>query len=460
METSSQNLQWLKTLVPKFEFTSGTLSAAAVSVILFITTKCFNISSDVFSLGTAVVVNGHVHKLLTYSFFHKDLPQLVLGVVALLPFCSSLERSVGTVRFTYILLLLSAWTGLMHVLLELLLFSPADRSRVQGFLPVSLALVGMSTVHSRMTKAMLLGVSVPTPTLPWILLLFTLLIPDTVFLCNAIAILVGATCAPHPLVRTLSRHMPQHLQFPPHRAQMPCLRCMRVGSIPPTPREALLQLCSIMDTAICLALGTVTITALDKDMDTATDTVTVTSRAHGLPSGRWFLDTWGSLWPSPLRSVQSSSCAGCRISLFSSAATWIASGSPGPVTDAQLSLQWILSSIALKQHCTPHILRIPALGHQLLDVVDGLRAGQPTHLLPNLIEGGLDITCHVAGVPGSQTDKTVRTQPRSWMKPMKGAMPVPGPIMITGLLALKGRRNWDFLTYMGTEDLCPLSVTN
>ncbi|KAI1903539.1 hypothetical protein AGOR_G00028230 [Albula goreensis] len=193
METSSQNLQWLKTLVPKFEFTSGTLSAAAVSVILFITTKCFNISSDVFSLGTTVVVNGHVHKLITYSFFHKDLPQLVLGVVALLPFCSGLERSVGTVRFTYLLLLLSAWTGLAHVLLELLLFSPADRSHVQGFLPVSLALVGMSTVHSRMTKAMLLGVSVPTPTLPWILLLFTLLIPDTVFLCNAVAILVGAT---------------------------------------------------------------------------------------------------------------------------------------------------------------------------------------------------------------------------------------------------------------------------
>lgn len=50
------------------------------------------------------------------------------------------------------------------------------------------------------------------------------------------------------------------------------------------------------------------------------------------------------------------------------------------------------------------------------------------------------------------------SQARSWMKPMNGAMPVPGPIMMTGLLALKGSRNWDLRMYMGTVALCPLSV--
>lgn len=49
------------------------------------------------------------------------------------------------------------------------------------------------------------------------------------------------------------------------------------------------------------------------------------------------------------------------------------------------------------------------------------------------------------------------SQPLSWIKPMKGAMPVPGPTMSTGLVALKGRRNWDFRIYMGTMDLWPLS---
>ncbi|KAJ8342850.1 hypothetical protein SKAU_G00327780 [Synaphobranchus kaupii] len=186
-----QRLQWIKTLLPKFEFTSGTLTAVSMSVIVFIVSKWFNISLDVFSLGTSVVVNGHVHKLLTYSFFHKDATQLLLSAGVLVPFCSSLEKGVGTVRFTYLLLLLSAWTGLMHALLELLLFSAAERSHVQGFIPVSLALLGMATVHSPMRKAVLLGVSVPTAVLPWILLLFTLIIPDTVFFCNAIAIIVG-----------------------------------------------------------------------------------------------------------------------------------------------------------------------------------------------------------------------------------------------------------------------------
>lgn len=52
------------------------------------------------------------------------------------------------------------------------------------------------------------------------------------------------------------------------------------------------------------------------------------------------------------------------------------------------------------------------------------------------------------------------SHPRSWMKPMKGAMPVPGPTMMTGLLALKGRRNWDLRMYMGTVDLWPLSATS
>lgn len=49
------------------------------------------------------------------------------------------------------------------------------------------------------------------------------------------------------------------------------------------------------------------------------------------------------------------------------------------------------------------------------------------------------------------------SQPLSWIKPMKGAMPVPGPTMITGLVALKGRRNWDLRINMGTMDLWPLS---
>ena len=43
------------------------------------------------------------------------------------------------------------------------------------------------------------------------------------------------------------------------------------------------------------------------------------------------------------------------------------------------------------------------------------------------------------------------------MNPLNGAIPVPGPIMITGTEGLKGRRNWDLRTKMGTVGQCPLT---
>lgn len=40
---------------------------------------------------------------------------------------------------------------------------------------------------------------------------------------------------------------------------------------------------------------------------------------------------------------------------------------------------------------------------------------------------------------------------------MKGATPVPGPTMIMGVVDLKGKRNWDLRTNMGTRARRPFS---
>jgi len=40
---------------------------------------------------------------------------------------------------------------------------------------------------------------------------------------------------------------------------------------------------------------------------------------------------------------------------------------------------------------------------------------------------------------------------RSCMKPLNGAKPVPGPTIIIGVLGRVGKRNWDFLTKIGTR---------
>ncbi|XP_030648144.1 rhomboid domain-containing protein 2 [Chanos chanos] len=178
--------------VTGLEFTSGVAIVVAVSCLLYIITSYFNTSEYTFSLGSSVFLNGHVHKLFFYSFYNKDAMQLILSAGVLVSFTSGLEKGVGTVRFLYLLLLLSVWTGLLHVLLEILLFPHDSRSSVSGLIPTSLSMLGMITIRSPMTKAFLMGISVPTASFPWfILLIITLFIPNTVLLCNVLAIVTG-----------------------------------------------------------------------------------------------------------------------------------------------------------------------------------------------------------------------------------------------------------------------------
>lgn len=129
---------------------------------------------------------------MTYSFYHTDVEHLLLGVVMLALFCSGLEKGVGTVRFLHLLLVLSSAVGIFHILLEFLVFSGSSAS---GLTPASLAMLGTVTVGSRMRKAYLLGVNVPTATLPWLLMLgVTFLLPGSMFLCNVVAALTGQMC--------------------------------------------------------------------------------------------------------------------------------------------------------------------------------------------------------------------------------------------------------------------------
>lgn len=145
-----------------------------------------------------------VHKLLTYCFYHTDVGHFSLSVAVLVLFCSGLEKGVGTVRFLQLLIFLVTSIGLLHVLLELLLFSPSTRSSVSGLIPVSLAMLGMVTISSRMRKAFLLGFTVPTAALPWLLMIIVyLFVPNTVFLCNVLAVITGQMCILSSLLCTV-----------------------------------------------------------------------------------------------------------------------------------------------------------------------------------------------------------------------------------------------------------------
>ncbi|KAL1266425.1 hypothetical protein QQF64_002100 [Cirrhinus molitorella] len=186
---------WKKTfadLAPDIELTCGVVIVIVLSCVFSVIPYYLYISEHFFSLESSAVIGGHVYKLLTYFLYHKNMIHLFLsGALMLFP-CSGLEQGIGTVRFLYRSLLLSSICGLLHVLLESLLFSPSSRSSVNGLVPLALSVLGMMTINSAMRKAYIMGVSVPTTSLPWIILIIiTLFFPNTVFLCNVLAIVTG-----------------------------------------------------------------------------------------------------------------------------------------------------------------------------------------------------------------------------------------------------------------------------
>ncbi|KAL0994503.1 hypothetical protein UPYG_G00123110 [Umbra pygmaea] len=185
-------IESFRSFTPDMRLSSGIVAVIIVSLVLFAVKTYFGLSEELFSLGTTIVFNGEVHKLVTYSFHHKTVAQLLLSIGVLVPLCGGVEKSVGTVRFLLIFLLLSISTGVLYTGIGLLLFGASSQNPVEGLVPVSLSLMGMATVHSRMVKGYLFGVSVPMLALPWLfLLIITILVPSTVFLCNVIAIVTG-----------------------------------------------------------------------------------------------------------------------------------------------------------------------------------------------------------------------------------------------------------------------------
>lgn len=136
-----------------------------------------------------------VYKLITYCLYHKNMTSFFLNAVVMVYPCIGLEKGIGTIRFLYQSLLLTSISGLLHVLLDSLLSSPSNRSSVNGFIPLALSVLGLVTINSAMRKAYFMGINVPSASLPWIILIIvTVAFPNTVFLCNVLAIITGISC--------------------------------------------------------------------------------------------------------------------------------------------------------------------------------------------------------------------------------------------------------------------------
>lgn len=170
---------------------SGVFVVVLFSCFLFALLGCLNSPPGVLSLGGSVFLKGHLHRLFLYPFYHQTFTQLLLNIAALVFLSNSLEKGVGTVRFMFLFFMLSSTTGLLYSLLDLLQ-QDTDRAHTEGLVPVTLACVALTTMHTKMSKGFLCGVSFPTMALPCLLLIIvTTLVPGSVLPCNIIAILVG-----------------------------------------------------------------------------------------------------------------------------------------------------------------------------------------------------------------------------------------------------------------------------
>ncbi|KAK5899473.1 hypothetical protein CesoFtcFv8_008953 [Champsocephalus esox] len=189
----NEHFKWIfqvfKGLVP--DLTSGIVIVVLLSCALFGIHTYFNFTQGVLSVGATVFQHGHLQRLLAYPFYHKTSAQLLVNITALVFLSGSLEKGVGTVRFLFLFLLLSTTTGFFYSFLDLMQ-EDSSRSDAEGLLPAALACVALTTMHTKMTKGFLCGVSFPTMALPWVLLIITTaVVPHSVLPCNIIAILVG-----------------------------------------------------------------------------------------------------------------------------------------------------------------------------------------------------------------------------------------------------------------------------
>ncbi|XP_034544392.1 rhomboid domain-containing protein 2 [Notolabrus celidotus] len=182
-------LRAFKDVVPVFPV--GVLTVVLWSCFLFVIQTFFNFTPGVLSVGASVFNSGHIHRLFLYPIYHRTFPQLLLSIAVMACLSGSLEKGFGTVRFLHLFLLMSTTTGVFYSFLDLLQ-SDNSHSHTEGLLPVALACVALTTMHTKMSKGFLCGVSFPTIALPWVFLITTTaLIPHSVLPCNVIAILVG-----------------------------------------------------------------------------------------------------------------------------------------------------------------------------------------------------------------------------------------------------------------------------
>ncbi|XP_027469530.1 rhomboid domain-containing protein 2 [Zalophus californianus] len=145
------------------------------------------------SLRSEALRNWQVYRLVTYIFVYENPVSLLCGAIIIWRFAGNFERTVGTVRHCFFTVVFAVFSAIIFLSCEAVssLSKLGEVEDARGFTPVAFAMLGVNSVRSRVRRALVFGVVVPSMLVPWLLLCASWLIPQTSFLSNVCGLGIG-----------------------------------------------------------------------------------------------------------------------------------------------------------------------------------------------------------------------------------------------------------------------------
>ncbi|XP_073429901.1 rhomboid domain-containing protein 2 [Dendrobates tinctorius] len=142
-------------------------------------------------LEAGVLESATVHRLITYIYFHEDLPTLICSCLIAWYFGGGFEENVGTVKFCFLTPLFAVCNGLLYLVVIAVGSSLQMDGKVQGFTSVAFSMMSVFIVRTSLRRLVFFGFMVPTKVMPVLFLIPAFFIPHATVLSNVCGILVG-----------------------------------------------------------------------------------------------------------------------------------------------------------------------------------------------------------------------------------------------------------------------------
>uniref|UniRef100_V9L787 Rhomboid domain-containing protein 2-like protein n=1 Tax=Callorhinchus milii TaxID=7868 RepID=V9L787_CALMI len=173
------------------EVPCGTACVIILAVFTYwLTCSLGLLGTAAFTLAPATMSRYQVYRIYSYVFIHKTMSALVCNILLFWHFSRGLEKSVGTVKYWYLIFVFTLLTAILYISLGTLMVGMKNIREIQGFTILVSSIVGMIVPLSPM-KTIVFITNVKTVHLPLVLLFVALFIPESYILGNICGLGVG-----------------------------------------------------------------------------------------------------------------------------------------------------------------------------------------------------------------------------------------------------------------------------